>query len=110
MATNLNFFINHALNTCSEPISLNSEIQYLKAIAVDRGYNPSIVNKALFKLQNSCLPLSSHSNSKINIIIPFLPNSRFSLAKILKQHNFKIIFYPNKILFFQVKRPSRHTK
>ena len=41
-------FVNRALNICSDPISFNSEIQYLKVIALDRGYNPSIVDKALF--------------------------------------------------------------
>ena len=32
-------FVNRALNICSEPISFNSEIQYLKGIAPVRGYN-----------------------------------------------------------------------
>ena len=41
-------FINHALNICSDPISFNSEIQYLKANARDKGYNSSTVHKALF--------------------------------------------------------------
>ena len=43
-------FVNQALNICSDPLSFNSEIQYLTAIALDRGYNLSIVDKALFKL------------------------------------------------------------
>ena len=63
-------FVNRALNICSDPISFNSEIQYLKVIALDRGYNPSIVDKALFKLQNPRLSHPSHSNSNISIIIP----------------------------------------
>ena len=63
-------FVNSALNICPDPISFNSEIQYLKAIALDRGYNPSIVDKALFKLQNPRTSLSSHSNPNINITLP----------------------------------------
>ena len=42
--------VNRALNISSGSISFKSEIQYLKAIALDRCYNPSIVDKALFKL------------------------------------------------------------
>ena len=33
-------YVNIALKICSDPISINSEIQYLRAIALDRGYNP----------------------------------------------------------------------
>ena len=62
---------------------INSEIQYLKAILLDRGYNPSIVDKALFKFH------PPHSNPNINIILPFFSNSSFSIAKIVKQYNFK---------------------
>ena len=46
-------FVNSALNICSDPISFNSENQYLKAIALDRGCNSSIIDKALSKLQKS---------------------------------------------------------
>ena len=53
-----------------------------------------VVDTALFKLQNPCLSHPSHSNSNINIIIPYFLKSSFSIAKILKQHNFKVIFSP----------------
>ena len=52
-------FVNRALNICSDLISFNSEIQYLKAIALDRGFNPSIVDKALFKSQNPLVKTNS---------------------------------------------------
>ena len=32
-------FVNHSLNICSNPTLFNIEIQYLKAISLDRGYN-----------------------------------------------------------------------
>lgn len=38
------------LHLCSDIHSLNSEIQFLKAIAIDIGYNPSIIDTTLFKL------------------------------------------------------------
>ena len=99
-------FVNLTLKICSDPISFNSEIQYLKTIALERDYNPSIINKDLFKLQNPCLSHPFHSNSNINIIIPFFPNSGFSIAKILKQHNFKVIFSAiNKLSLSKLKDP-----
>ena len=88
-------FVNRALNIYSDLISFNSEIQYLNAIALDRSYNPSIVDKALFKLQNPRMSHPSQSNPNINIILPIFPNSSFFIAKILKQHNFKVIFSSN---------------
>ena len=70
-------FVNRALNICSNPISFNSEIQYLKAIAFVRDYNPSIVDKALFKLQNPRLLHPSWPNLNINIIIPYFSKIKF---------------------------------
>ena len=81
-------FVNCDLNVCSDPISFNGEIQYIKAIAFDRGYNPSVVDKAFFKLQNPCVSHPSYSNSNINIRLLSFPNSSFSIAEILKQRNF----------------------
>ena len=97
-------FVNRALNICSDPVSFNSEIQYLKPIAFDRGYNPSIVDKAHFKLQNHRISHPTHSNPNINIILPFF--SKFQFAKILKHHIFKVIFSPtNKLCLSNLKDP-----
>ena len=74
-------FVNSTIDICSDPISFNNGIQFLKEIAFGRDYNPSIVHKALFKLQNPLLSHPSHSNSNINIIIPYFPKTRFSVAK-----------------------------
>ena len=73
------FFVNRTLNICLDSISFNNEIQYLKAIALDRGYNLSIVDKALFKLQNPRTSHSSPSNPNINVILPFFFQIRVSL-------------------------------
>ena len=41
------------------------------------------------------------------LVLPFFPNSSFSIAKILKQHNFKVIFSPtNKLYFSNLKDPT----
>ena len=49
--------VNRSFNICSGPISFNTEIQYVKAIALDRGYNLSTADKAIFKFQ---IPRLSH--------------------------------------------------
>ena len=41
-----NTFVKSVLNICSDRVSFNSEIQELKSIALDRGYNHSIIDKA----------------------------------------------------------------
>ena len=98
-------FVNRIFNICSDAISFNSEIQYLKAIALHRGYNPSIVYKALFKLQNPRISHSSHSNPNINITLPFFFQIPV-ITKILKQHNFEVIFSPtNKLSLSNLKDP-----
>ena len=70
-------FVNRVLNICSGPISFNNEIQYLNRTALDRGYNPLISDKSVFKLQNPRLSHPFHSNSNINIRIPFFSKSQF---------------------------------
>lgn len=83
--------LNCVLNLCSDSHWLNSELQYLKAVAIDRGYDPSIVHSALFKLQHPPCSNSHKSPSSNNsIILLFFPKS--SLYKILSQFVFRIIF------------------
>ena len=64
-------FVNRPLNTFSDPISFNNEIQNLKAIALDGGYNPSIADKAPVKLKNTRTSHPSHSNPNIYTILSF---------------------------------------
>lgn len=45
--------INYAMHVCSRCHSLNNEIKYLKANAIDRSYHPSTTDSALRKLQHS---------------------------------------------------------
>ena len=82
-----------------------SFIDYWRIItSIKSNYNPSIVDKALFKLRNCRISHPSYSNHNINIILPFFPNSSFSIAKILKQKNFKVIFCPtNKLSHSKLK-------
>ena len=64
-------FVNRALNICSDPVSFHNEIQYLKAIALDRSYNLLIVDKAFLQLKNPCLSHPSYFHSNVKIIRSF---------------------------------------
>ena len=43
-------YVYRALHICSDPSNLSNEINYLKSLALSRGYNPSVIDKALNKL------------------------------------------------------------
>ena len=59
-------------------------------------------------MQDPHLSHPSHSNPNINIIIPNYPKSSSPTAKILKQHNFKVIFSPsNKLSLSKLKDPIK---
>lgn len=60
--------------TCffSDSNALNSEIKYFKVVVVDKGYKPSILDTALFKLQLTRLSCSCESTSLYNIGIVYL--------------------------------------
>ena len=98
-------YINLVLNIFLDSISFSTDIQYLKVVVLDRVYNPSIVDEALFKLQNLRLshPFHSNFNSHINVIIPYFSKFSFSIVEILKNHSFKEIFTPINKVSFQVK-------
>ena len=70
-------YINHVLNIGSDLTSFNSKSQYLKATALDRGCNPTVVDKALFKMKNPYISHPSHSNPNINIMLPFFSKFQF---------------------------------
>ena len=72
-------FVNRVLNISSNTISFNNEIQCIKAIDLDSGYNDSIVNVNL-ELQNNRVSHLSHYNSNLNIAIPYSPKSSFSIV------------------------------
>lgn len=51
--------LNRVIHACSGFRSLKSVIKYLKAIAIDRDYNPSIIDSVLHKLQQPSSPKSN---------------------------------------------------
>ena len=78
MATFYTYFY-RALHICSDPSSLSNELNYLKSLAVSRGYNPSVIDKALNKFKKFKRPVY-HSDSSLNpivlhFILPSIPKS-----------------------------------
>lgn len=65
----LHIFINCAMHVFSDNHALNSEIQYLKAIPINRGYNSSIIDVILFKLKHGLCSCSSQLSSLSRISI-----------------------------------------
>ena len=86
-------FADIIISICLDPVPFNSAIQHLKVTVLYKGYNLSLVNKDLFKFQNPRLSNLSYSSSISNINAKILhsPKFNFSIAKTLKQHNFKVI-------------------
>lgn len=102
-------YVHRALNICSDSSLLTTEINFIKAIALDRGYHPSIIDKILLKLSTHRLPSSSTQpplSSSNFISLPFYPHITFQLAKILRQFNFNPVFTTvKKIQFSFLKDP-----
>lgn len=74
-------FINRAIHICSDSHSFKFEIQYLKGIAINRGFNHSIIDNAFLKLQHprSSSLLQSFSLSNISLYYLTFLNPAFSL-------------------------------
>lgn len=101
-------FINRTIHFCSYSYTLKSEIQYLKATAIDRDCNPSITDTALFKLQLSRFSHSpqSFSLSSTNIVLSYFPKSSLHIAEILNQCDCTIIFtLVNELTFSKLNDP-----
>ncbi|MDI4567834.1 MAG: GIY-YIG nuclease family protein, partial [Mycoplasma sp.] len=89
-----------ALQVCSSKLALDEELNYLKAIAIDRGFSPNIINQAVKKFSSQhtkrhTLVLGDYKNS---VVIPFFPSISYKVAHILQKFNFRVVYSPiNKI-------------
>jgi hypothetical protein len=102
-----NTFIFRAINICSTSELLTSELIYLKAVALDRGYSTSIIDSIYkkFTKPNRSMKISD-SNSNIPLVLPFYPKISQQIAKILKRFDFNVIFSPvKKVRFSNLKHP-----
>ena len=98
-------YVYRALKICSDDSILSKELNYLKSLALSRGYNPSVIDKALNKFNKPQCSVSHSSNSQtISVVLPFYPSISFKISKILSRFGFKVSFTPvNKIKFSSLK-------
>ena len=97
------FYVCRALRVCSDESSLNIELNFLKSVAINRGYCPSIIDKAKLKLMSHKHKPKEPSNSNI-CILPYFPKLTTSISNILNQHSIHVVFRPfNKLNFTQLK-------
>ena len=66
-----NTFVFRAINICSRPDLLQSELDYLRAVAIDRGFSPTIIDRCVrkfSKLKNSSF---KPELNKSLVVLPF---------------------------------------
>jgi len=99
-------YIYRALNICSTSEFLTSELNYLEAIDLDRGYSPGVID-SIYKKFTKLRILEKPSKSLKNLVVlPFYPKVSFQIAKVLKSLNFSIVFSPvNKVEFTDLNDP-----
>ena len=99
-----NTYVHRAIKICSNQDLLNAELNYLRAVAIDRGFSPKIVDRAVtkFSTPRDRKPISDSVHNLA--VIPYYPIVSSKIAKILKKFNFKTVFVPiNKLKFTNTK-------
>ena len=86
---------------------MNSELIYLKAIAIDRGYSTNVIDHAVKKFSN---PLNKRSRNisehKNLVVLPYYPKISHQISNILRKFKIHSIFAPvNKLKFTCLKDP-----
>nr|XP_042900825.1 uncharacterized protein LOC107445882 [Parasteatoda tepidariorum] len=88
-------FVYRVVNICSNNDLLDAELNYIKAIAHDRGYSPNIIDnihRNLTKQSHADKPSKEFSNNLV--ILPYFPKISRQVANILKNVMFCILFRP----------------
>lgn len=80
-------YVNRVINICSNQATFNSELQYDKAVVIDRGCNPSIIDKAFTKLSQISLKIILILKSMFFNNFPL--NIAFLLPRFLNKFLFK---------------------
>ncbi|KFM63614.1 Transposable element Tcb2 transposase, partial [Stegodyphus mimosarum] len=76
---------------------LTNELNYLKAVAIDRGFSPVIIDKAVKKFSESHHRRHSTVRNNINdfVVLPFYPSVSYKVEWILHKFNFQIFCSPD---------------
>jgi hypothetical protein len=101
-------FVFRALNICSDDSTLKAELLYIKSVAVDRGFNPQIVDSAVKKFCRPKFPsfLMSKEDfqSRDLCLLPFVPKLSSKISGILRRFNIRtVLIPPNSIQFSNLK-------
>ena len=105
------FFIDRAFKFCSTPKSLNSELNFIRSVAINRGFSldwlEGIVRKVRMSRQKRVDP---EPRTTTNICLPFVPGISHQVSNILRRFKFSVTFQPvNKLRFSVLKDPIPNT-
>lgn len=101
-----NTLIFRAHNICSNKDLFYNEINYIKAIAVDRGFPCNIVDRILLKFSRAVIPSKVEKEFSGVVVLPFCRQVSAKISRILNKFNFKVVFSPiNKLSFSILKDP-----
>ena len=94
-------YVQRALHISSDPSNLLNELNYLKSLALSRGYNPPVIGKTLNKFKKPEKKYFYNSDPCLNpIILPLYSLLSFKISKTISRFRFKVSFRPvNKIKF-----------
>ena len=100
----INTFIFRAINICSKPDLLQSELDYLRAVAIDRGFSPAIIDRCVRKFSKINNSSFKPELNKGLVVLPFYPKISYKISSILKKFDFFTVFSPvNKLCFSNLK-------
>ena len=74
-------YVYRAFNVCSDSFLLRKELNYLKSVAIKRGFSPSIINQAVKKFTKPASNFTLSDDVKIkpdnSVILPLLSSFMF---------------------------------
>ena len=99
-------YVYRALDIWFDPSYLCNELNYLKSLVLSRGYNPFVIDKALYKFKKSKQSVCHSDPCHNPVVLPYYSLPSFKISKILPRFSFKVSFRPiNKIKFSSPKNP-----
>ena len=99
-------YVYHAILTFSDPSNLSIELNYLKPVVFFRGYNRSVINKALGKFKKNKRSACHSDSCPDSVASDFYSSISFKISEMLSCFGFEFSFKPvSKIKFYSPKSP-----
>ena len=98
-------YANRALRICPDYSSLNSETNFLKYLALSRGYNPSIIDRAVWKFGKSRVSSSIDASAFNVVVLYFFSSLCYKVSNLLSRFGFRVVFRPVKFNFPSLRDP-----